>query len=120
MGSDDTTDKMFPPPEERHGAPVVPLPLARSIREEFLAHRLVIEDEIKAWRVELCEALARLSPPVTPSGAAAKAKDAGLAALRYGGVAVAGGELVAAIAKAAGHPEIEGPIRTVLTLLAGG
>jgi hypothetical protein len=117
--SDETTDKMFPPPEERHGAPVIPLPLTRSIREEFLAHRLVIESELKAWRVELGAGLARLTPPVTASGIASKAKAGALAGLRYGGVAVAAGELAAAVAQAAGRPEIEGPIRVLVSLFSG-
>lgn len=118
-GDDDTTDKLFPPPEERHGAPVIPLPLTRSIREEFLAHRLVIEDQLKAWRAELGEGLARLSPPVTASSVVEKAKAGALAGLRYGGVAVAAGELAAAVAQAAGRPEIEGPIRVLVSLFTG-
>lgn len=119
MGADDTTDKMFPPPEERHGAPVVPLPLTRSIREEFLAHRLHIDGELKAWRDELGEALARLSPAPTPGGALDKAKAGALASLRYGGVALALGEAAAQIASVTGHSEIAGPIQTILTLLRG-
>jgi hypothetical protein len=117
MADDDTTDRLFPPPES--GIAARPLPLAPSIREEFLAHRLHVDGELKAWRHELGEALSRLSPAPTPGSAMAKAKAGALASLRYGGVALALGEAAAQIAAVSGHAEIAGPIQTLLNLLRG-
>ena len=57
---------------------------------------------------------------MTVGSTLAKVKAGALAGLRYGGVAVALGELGAQVAKATGHPEIEGPIRAVMTLLGAG
>jgi hypothetical protein len=118
-GPDETTDMLFPPPES--GATNVrPLPLTRSIREEFLQHRVYIDDKVKAIQTDIGLALARLSPSVTPATAGAKVKGGVLAGLKYGGVALALGEGLAALAKATGHPDAEGPIRAVLQLLNGG
>jgi hypothetical protein len=117
--SDETTDKMFPHPESS-GVVEVPFPLAPTLRDEFLAHRRHIDAELKAWRTELGLALARLSPELTPGGALAKVKGGVLAGLRYTGVAVAAGEVIAEVAKATGRPEIEGPIRVLITLFRGG
>lgn len=112
MADEEVTEKLFPP-EER------PIPLRPSIREEFAAHHLAIKGELAAWRAELGEALARLSPAPTPGGALDKAKAGALASLRYGGVALALGEAAAQIAAVSGHAEIAGPIQTILTLLRG-
>ncbi len=67
-GPDETTDRMFPP---ESGVEEVerPLPLQRSIRSEFLMHRLAVEQDLAAFRLELGEALARLSPVPTVGGA---------------------------------------------------
>ena|SRR5688572_9739064 len=116
---DDTTDKMFPPPESS-GVVEVPFTLAPTLRDEFLAHRHHVDKELKAWRTELGLALARFSPELTPSGALTKVKGGMLAGLRYTGVAVAAGEVIAEIAKATGRSEIEGPIRVLITLFRGG
>jgi hypothetical protein len=112
MADDDITDRMFPP-EAR------PIPLRPSIREEFAAHHASIQAELAAWRLQLGEALARLSPAPTPGSAMAKAKAGALASLRYGGVALALGEAAAQIAAVSGHAEIAGPIQTLLNLLRG-
>jgi hypothetical protein len=116
--SDDNTDKMFPPPESS-GVVEVPFPLAPTLRDEFLAHRLHIDRELKAWRTELGLALARFSPALTPRGALAKVKNGVFASFRYGGVALLLGEVAAEIANKTGHPEIEGPIRLLITLFGG-
>lgn len=115
--ADETTEKMFPPPEG--GAPVEPLPLVRDLRHEYLAHRRHIDAELSAWRLELGTALARLSPEITPASIGQKVKTGALAGLRYGGVALALGEVAAEAAKLAGSPEIEGPIRVLVKLLGG-
>ncbi len=116
--SDETTDKMFPPPETS-GVMETPFTLAPTLRDEFLAHRLHIDKELKAWRNELGLALVRLSPQLTPSGALSKVKHGVLAGFRYGGVALLLGEAAAEIANKTGHPEIEGPLRVLITLFGG-
>jgi len=68
MGADDTTDKLFPPPEGE-GTGVRPIPLSPSIRQEFLLHRLKIEEGLAEFRLELNQALERLAPYPTPAGA---------------------------------------------------
>jgi hypothetical protein len=119
MADDETTEKLFPPPER-------PIPLRPSIREEFSAHHIVIREELKTWRGELAAALARLAPPPEPQpepqappSVVDKAKAGALAGLRYGGVALALGEVAAQLAAALGHPEIAGPVQTLLRLLGG-
>ena len=120
MGHDDTTDKLFPPPEARSGVQA-PIPLQPSIRAEFMAHRVHLDAEASAIRREVAAALHRLAAPpeVTAAGAVEKVKAGALAGLKFGGVALALGEATAALAGAMGHPEVEGPIRTLLTLLGG-
>jgi hypothetical protein len=110
--ADEVTEKLFPPPER-------PIQLRPSIREEFAAHHLAIRSELEGFRVELAAALARLTPPVTPAGALAKAKAGAIAGLRYGGVALALGEAAAQLAAVTGHPEIEGPIRMLINAFGG-
>lgn len=66
-GPDETTDKLFPHQLRSVSAtvevpPERPIPLQRSVREEFVLHRQEIADELKAWNLQLGEALARLSP----------------------------------------------------------
>lgn len=69
-GPDETTDRLFPHQMVSESGEVErPVPLAPSIRAEFAQHRLEIAEELKAWRVELGEALARLSPVPTVGGA---------------------------------------------------
>lgn len=108
-GPDETTDKLFPPPES--GVAERPLPLAPSLRTEFLAYRLHFDKELKALHAKVDQALANLPQAVPSTSVLGSVKNGALVTLRYGGVALAVGELAAQIAKAAGHPEIEGPIR---------
>jgi len=115
MEREEVTEKLFPPPGSNTDIQMPP----PTIRDEFLAHRLHFDKELKAWRLELGAALTRMSPPITPASVAAKARAGALAGLRYGGVALAAGEFVAALAKATGHPEIEGPVRVLITMFGG-
>lgn len=70
MGRDDTTDKLFPH-QMRGESGIVerPVPMQRSIRAEFAEHRLLIEEQIRAFDNRLGEALARLSPVPTVGSA---------------------------------------------------
>lgn len=108
--ADETTDKVFPPRER------TPVDL---LRDEYLAHRLHVDEELKAWRLELGAALARFSPEITPASIGAKVKAGALLSFRYGGVALALGEVAAEAAKLSGLTEIEGPIRVLVKLLGG-
>lgn len=111
---DETTDKMFPPPEsgveeQRWPLKERPLPLQRSIRAEFLLHRLKIEEELAAFRLELGEALARLSPVPTVGGS-----------LRRGAIIAGKGAPIAAAVLALLEvtiplirPEWEGPLKAL-------
>ena len=74
-GPDETTDRMFPPAENPN--PARPVPLAPSIREEFVAHRLEIEAAIKGFDTRLGEALAQLAPAQTVGGALRRGAAAG-------------------------------------------
>lgn len=117
---DDTTDRLFPHqmvPES--GTVERPIPLAPSIREEFCSHRRAVEGELRMFRKELAAALARLTPEHTAKSIGQTVKRGALAGLRYGSVAVAAGELGAQLAAATGHPEVEGPLRVLMTLLGG-
>lgn len=129
MGADDTTDRMFPVPEgghDRKHAPPDPIPLAPSIRQEFVAHHVAILGHLAEFERILYERLPKApergEAPEVPSPASVRQKVTGgaLVALRYGGVAVAGGELAAAVARALGRPEIAGPIEVLTQLLRGG
>lgn len=131
MGADDTTEKLFPPPEGGHDRTHAPrdaqvIPLAPSIRQEFAAHHSAILGYLSTYEKMLDERLPRApdTHQESPSSArqrATKAVTAGaLVGLRYGGVAIASGELVAAAARALGRPEIAGPIEVLLQLVRGG
>jgi hypothetical protein len=120
---DETTDKMFPPPESPL-PPDSPIPLQPSIRSAFIAHHTAILQQFGDFRAEMMGLLdARLrgsvAPPPSPSSVRDTLKRGALAGLRYGGVALAVGEVGAEVAKALGRPEIEGPIRVLLQLLGG-
>jgi hypothetical protein len=70
MANDDTTDKLFPHQLRSVSGEVErPIPLQPSIRAEFAQHRLEIDTQLRAFRLELGEALARLSPVPTVGGA---------------------------------------------------
>jgi hypothetical protein len=114
----DTTDKVFPPPENPN--PDAPIPIGPSLRVEFVRHRQHLDREFAAIRQDVAAALARLSPAAKhPETIGQRVKNGALAGMRYGAVAMAAGELGAALAKATGHPEVEGPLRVFLNLLGG-
>jgi hypothetical protein len=114
-GPDETTDRMFPPPENPNPDP--PRPLTPSIREEFLAHRLHIDAQLEAWRTHLGEALARLSPEATVKGALARGAASG-GKVTVGILAIlAAAEMIVKVWKpqfAGPLGEITGEIRKVL------
>jgi hypothetical protein len=135
MGTDETTQKLFPPPEGGHDrahapAELPPIPLAPSIRVEFAAHHSAILGYFATFEEMLDKRLPKppesgedlREDPDLPSPRSVRQKVTGgaLVALRYGGVAVAGGELAAAIARALGRPEIAGPIEVITQLFRGG
>lgn len=134
MGAEDTTQKLFPPPEGGHdrthapaeGGELKPIPLAPSIRVEFAAHHLAIVEHLGKFEKMLDARLPKpkegAEDPELPSPRSVRQKvtNGALAGLRYGGVALAAGELAAGIARAQGHPEIAGPIEVVVRLLRGG
>lgn len=115
---EDTTDKMFPP-AEGGVPPERPLPLQPSLRSTFIAHHAAILEQFGAFRKEMLglvdARLKELAEP-KPANVGATLKNGALAGLRYGGVALALGEVAAQLAHALGHPELEGPIRFFLKL----
>lgn len=116
MGSDETTDKLFPEEMRTESAVIErPIPLTRSIRSEFVHHRLKVEEEFAAFRLELTQALERLSPPPTAGGAVRR----GVAVAGRGGavvVAVLGLlELVVPMVR----PDLEGPLRALRQAFGG-
>lgn len=118
-GPDDTTDKLFPPPETTDVFP--PLPAGRSIREEFLVHRQGITLELKEFRADIVKLLAAHGGPKEPTAVKARS-DATRAALklgRYSGLALAGAEVAAEVAKI-WWPGAVGPIGMLIQLFGGG
>jgi hypothetical protein len=131
MGVDDTTKKLFPPPEgghDRKHAPrdpeeeLKPIPLAPSIRQEFATHHRQILGYFGLFETMLDERLPKPKDGDLPSPASVRNRvtSGALTAFRYGGVAVAAGELAAAAARALGRPEIAGPIEVLVSVFRGG
>jgi hypothetical protein len=116
MAEDDTTDKLFPPPEsaivER------PIPIGPSIRMEFLAHRRHLDSEMKAMRAELTAALERFAPEPTPASTARRIGRGAAIGGRYGAAILAALALLQAVVKA-WRPELSGPIDSVIQLFGG-
>lgn len=108
----DTTDKVFPPPENPN--PDAPIPIGPSLRVEFMVHRKHLDREMTLIRQAVEKAMAPRVDTIVQ-----RVKAGAIAGMRYGAVAMATGELGAALAKATGHPEVEGPLRVLLTLLGG-
>lgn len=114
---DEVTEKLFPPPGSNTDIRLPP----PTIREEFLAHRLHIDQQLESWGKRLDETLGQLEAAVSPSpsSVAKKAGGAVLKATRYGGVALLLGEAAAQAAHLSSNPQLqqlEGPIRVILQL----
>lgn len=118
-GPDDTTDKLFPPPETTDVFP--PLPAGRSIREEFLVHREGVTKELAAFRKDIVALLAKQGVPKEPTPSAARAQVArgALAGLKWGSVILAGAETAVQVLKV-WRPELAGPVEVLMSLLRGG
>ncbi len=116
MGADDTTDKHFPRelPSES-GVVERPIPLAPSIRQEFVEHRLAVERELGLMRHDLGEALARLSPVPTVGGALRRGA---VAATRGGAVVVAALGLAEVVIPLV-RPEWAGPLKALREAFGG-
>ena len=126
MGSDDTTDKLFPMPETRHGAPVIPLPLTRSLREEFLVHRLELNAEREVVLTEIKNTLARIENAAkperkdpSPDSVARKAQQAGLWALAKSPLVLTALGIIQVAVKA-WRPDLSGPLDAIAEYLKGG
>ncbi len=113
MGADDTTDKLFPP--EGEGTGIHPIPLTPSIRQEFVAHHLAIRTELALWRVELTQALERLSPAPTVGSAVRRGA---MAATRGGAVVVAVLGLLEVVIPMI-KPEWAGPLKALREAFGG-
>ena len=118
-GPDDTTDKLFPPPETTDVFP--PLPAGRSIREEFIAHREGIRKELKEFRADIVKLLAAHGATKEPSPSVARAQVArgALAGLKWGSVILAGAETIVQVLKV-WRPELAGPVEVLVSFLRGG
>lgn len=103
-GPDETTDRMFPPPENANPQP--PIPLTPSIREEFLAYRQHFDTQLAAFRTELGAALAQLSPADTVKSALQR----GVASGGRITVAILAILAVAEMAIKARYPHLAGPL----------
>jgi hypothetical protein len=118
MGADDTTDRLFPhqmvPVSSTVERPVeLPLPLQRSIRQEFAEHRLFIEDQLKAYNTRLDLALQRLSPQPSVGGAV---RGGLLAAGKLGPVVLATLGLLEVVVPLV-KPEWMGPLKALREML---
>lgn len=112
-GPNETTDRMFPPPEEPD--PSAPIPLGPSLRVEFLTHRKHLDREMTLVRQEVAAAFARVAPDVTPASAAQRVARGALVAGKAGGLILA---VLATlqVALQAKHPELAGPLGDLLKL----
>lgn len=106
-GPSETTDKMFPPPEEPD--PRAPIPLGPSLRVEFLVHRKHLDSEMTKIRKEIAAALARMAPDVTPTSAARRVAQGALWMTKGGAFILAALGLLQAALQAK-HPELAGPL----------
>ena len=118
-GPDDTTDKLFPPPETTDVFP--PMPPGRSIREEFLVHREGIRKELEAFRADIVKLLAAQGGPKVPTGAEARSRavQGALKGLKYGAALTAGAECAAQVLKV-WRPELAGPVEVIMSIVRGG
>ena len=118
-GPDDTTDKLFPPPETTDVFP--PLPAGRSIREEFIAHRRGITLELKEFRADIVKLLAAHGATKEPTAREARAQvtRGALATLKYGAALTAGAECLVQVLKV-WRPELAGPVEVLVSFLRGG
>jgi hypothetical protein len=117
VAHDDTTDKLFPPPEQT-GVIERPIPIGPSIRMEFLAHRRHIDGEIAAWRGELAAALERFAPEPSPVSAMKRVGRGAALGGKYGAAILAGLGLVQALVKAY-RPDLAGPFDGLIQVLGG-
>jgi porphobilinogen deaminase len=118
MGSDDTTDRLFPHQMIDESAEVErPIAIGPSIRQEFINHRNHIDAELAAWRGELKTALERLSAPpdVTPASAARKVGRGALQGTKWGAAVLAGLGLLQLGLKAK-RPDLAGPLDDLIQL----
>lgn len=106
-GPNETTDRMFPPPEEPN--PSAPIPLGPSLRVEFLTHRKHLDREATLIRQEVAAALARMAPDVTPASAARRVAQGALWVTKGGAIILAALGLLQAALQAK-HPELAGPL----------
>ncbi len=118
MASDDTTDKLFPPPEQT-GITERPIPIGPSIRQEFLAHRRHIDGEFETMRAELAAALERLAPEPSPASVMKRMGRGAALGGKYGAAILAALGLVQGVVKAY-RPDLAGPFDAIVSVLGGG
>jgi hypothetical protein len=113
---DDTTDKLFPPPES--AVVEAPIPIGPSIRQEFVLHRRYIDKQLEEFGKKLDSALERLAPEASPSSALRKVGRGAAAGGRYGAAILAGLGLVQAVVKL-WRPELAGPFDSLMQVFGG-
>lgn len=114
-GPTETTDRLFPPPENAN--PDAPIPLGVSVRTEFALHRVTIERQLHTFGSKLDEALERLSPSI-PSPKATLLAGAGKGAKITGAVLAILGAADLIVGLVA--PQYQGVTRSLLQLFGGG
>ncbi len=127
MAADETTEKLFPPPEGGHDrrhapAEVQPIPLAPSIRVEFATHHSAILGYLSEFEKLLEARLPKKGDPDLPSPTSVRQKVTGgaLKGLRFGAQALMAAQLAADLAHELGFTQLEGPLRLVVQILLGG
>lgn len=127
MGTDDTTEKLFPPPEGGHDrkhapAELAPIPLAPSIRVEFASHHSAILGYFATFETMLDARLPKPGDPDLPSPASVRQRVTGgaLKGIRFGAQALMAAQLAADLAHELGYTQLEGPLRLVVQVLMGG
>lgn len=117
MSSDDTTDRLFPPPEQT-GITERPIPIGPSIRQEFASHRRHIDGEFQAMRTALAAALERFAPEPSPASTLKRMGRGAALGGKYGAAILAALGLVQGLVKTY-RPDLAGPFDALLSVLGG-
>jgi hypothetical protein len=116
-GPNETTEKLFPPPENPN--PDAPIPLGPSIRIAFKEHKADVAKTLAAYELRLEGFEARLPAAVSPQSVLGVVKGGVLKAGKVTPILLLLGEAAAQIATALGHTTWVGPIRFITGLFGG-
>lgn len=115
-GPTETTDRMFPPPENPN--PDAPVPLGPSIRVQFQQHREGVSGTLAAYEKRLGAVEAKVTP-AHPQSVLGAVKGGVIKAGKVTPILLLVGEVVAQVASLLGKTDWVGPIRFITSLFGG-